>query len=53
MTYSNLANIGTSNFVMPTVGVGSNQPSTQSSNQSSGGLMSTISNLLSNLFRRK
>ena len=53
MGLANTANIGTPNYVMPTVGVGSNQPSTQSSNQSSGGLMSTISNLLSNLFRRK
>lgn len=53
MTYSNLANIGTSNFVMPTVGVGSNQPSTSSSSSNSNSLMSTISNLLSNLFRRK
>jgi len=53
MSNSNLANLGKSNFVMPTVGVGSNQPSTQSSNQSSGGLISTISNILSNLFRRK
>lgn len=53
MGLANTANIGTPNYIMPTVGVGSNQPSTQSSNQSNGGLMSTISNLLSNLFRRK
>lgn len=53
MGLANTANIGTPNYVMPTVGIGSNQPSPQSSNQSSGGLMSTISNLLSNLFRRK
>lgn len=53
MTYSNLSNIGTPNFVMPTVGVGSNQPSTSSSSSNSNSLMSTISNILSNLFRRK
>ena len=53
MTYSNLSNIGTPNFVMPTVGVGSNQPSNQSNGSNSNSLMSTISNLLSNLFRRK
>lgn len=53
MSNSNIANIGTPNFIMPTVGIGSNQPSTSSSNSSSNSLMSTISNLLANLFRRK
>lgn len=49
---SNLSKIGTPSFVMPTVGVGSNQPQTSNSNNSNS-LMSTISNLLANLFRRK
>jgi hypothetical protein len=53
MSYSNLANLGTPSFVMPTVGVGSNQPSTISNSSQSNSLLSSISNILANLFRRK
>lgn len=53
MSNSNIAKIGTSSFVMPTVGVGSNQPQTSNSSSSSNSLLSSISKILSNLFGRK